>query len=86
MTFDFSFQQPTHYLTISSHNDDQIDASGDGEKVQLKKLVGQMKTNLCNISILSEPDLELLSNMDPNSVADITGREFVDQLKETSGR
>lgn len=60
--------------------------SGDVEKVQLKKLVGQMKTNLCNISILSEPDLELLSNMDPNSVADITGRDFVEQLKETSGR
>lgn len=78
--------QPTHYLTISSHgSDDTIDSAGT-EKVQLKKLVGQMKTNLCNISILSEPDLELLSNMDPNSVADITGRDFVEQLKETSGR
>lgn len=72
-------------MTISSHNDDTTDGS-DVEKVHLKKLVGQMKTNLCNISILSEPDLELLSNMDPNSVADITGRDFVEQLKETSGR
>ncbi|CRK89211.1 CLUMA_CG002970, isoform A [Clunio marinus] len=76
---------PTHYLTISSHSGDTIDC-GDVEKVHLKKLVGQMKSNLCNISILSEPDLELLSNMDPNSVADITGRDFVEQLKETSGR
>lgn len=82
----FFFLQPTHYLTISSeHSNDTID-SGPVEKVQLKKLVGQMKTNLCNISILSEPDLELLSNMDPNSVVDITGRDFVETLKETSGR
>lgn len=84
--FFFVFSQPTHYLTITSHNsEDSIDGS-DVEKVHLKKLVGQMKTNLCNISILSEPDLELLSNMDPNHVADITGRDFVEQLKETSGR
>lgn len=45
-----------------------------------------MKTNLCNVSVLSEPDLELLSNMDPNSVADITGKDFIEQLKEASGR
>lgn len=49
-------------------------------------MVRQLKTNLCNVSILSDPDLELLSNMDPNSVADITGKEFVEQLKEASGR
>lgn len=87
--FFFCSLQPTHYLTISSHGSneiDSIDSAGNGEKVHLKKLVGQMKSNLCNISILSEPDLELLSNMDPNEVADITGRDFVEQLKETSGR
>ena len=77
--------QPTHYVTITTHSTDNTD-SGDCEKIHLKKLVGQLKTNLCNVSILSEPDLELLSNMDPNSVADITGKEFVEQLKEASGR
>lgn len=82
----FRPSQPTHYLTITSHNSDDTIDSGDVEKVHLKKLVGKMKTNLCNISILSEPDLELLSNMDPNNVADITGLEFVETLKETSGR
>ncbi|CAO1426244.1 unnamed protein product [Diamesa serratosioi] len=76
---------PTHYVTITTHSADDTD-SGDCEKIHLKKLVGQLKTNLCNVSILSEPDLELLSNMDPNSVADITGKEFVEQLKEASGR
>jgi hypothetical protein len=69
---------------------DAIDSAGNkgvgGERVHLKKLVGQMKSNLCNISILSDNDLELLSNFDSNEVADITGRDFVEQLKETSGR
>lgn len=36
--------------------------------------------------MLSEPDLELLSNMDPNHVADVTGKDFIEQLKEASGR
>lgn len=56
------------------------------EQVHLKKIVGQLKNNLCNVSVLSEPDLELLSNMDPNSLADITGKDFMEQLKEASGR
>lgn len=45
-----------------------------------------MKSNICNVSVLSEPDLELLSNMDPNHVADVTGKDFIEQLKEASGR
>lgn len=56
------------------------------EKIHLKKLVGQLKNNLCSVSVLSEPDLEMLSNMDPNSVADIVGKDFIEQLKETTGR
>lgn len=79
--------QPTHYVTITTHNEtgDMTD-SPEVERIHLKKLVAQMKSNLCNVSVLSEPDLELLSNMDPNSVADITGRDFIEQLKEASGR
>lgn len=38
------------------------------------------------MSVLSEPDLEMITNMDPNSVADITGKDFIEQLKEVSGR
>lgn len=76
---------PTHYVTITTHKDsgDTTD-SPEVERIHLKKLVAQMKSNLCNVSVLSEPDLELLSNMDPNSVADITGRDFIEQLKEAS--
>lgn len=54
--------------------------------MHLKKIVGQLKNNLYNVSVLSEPDLEMITNMDPNSVADITGKDFIEQLKEVSGR
>ncbi|CRK89214.1 CLUMA_CG002973, isoform A [Clunio marinus] len=78
---------PTQYLTITTHNsDDEGIESGDVEKVHLKKLISLLKTNLCNVSILSEPDLELLSNLDPNSVADVITKDYVEQLKEASGR
>lgn len=56
------------------------------ERVHLKKIVSQLKNNLYNVSVLSEPDLEMITNMDPNSVADITGKDFIEQLKEVSGR
>ncbi|XP_055591076.1 uncharacterized protein LOC129743134, partial [Uranotaenia lowii] len=78
---------PTHYVTITTRRESgDITDSPEVERIHLKKLVAQMKSNLCNVSVLSEPDLELLSNMDPNSVADITGRDFIEQLKEASGR
>lgn len=80
---------PTQYLTITTHrNSDATDGTGgfgEFEKVHLKKLVQQIQSNMGTISILSEPDLELLSNMDPNSVADIQ-KEFTGQVKEASGR
>lgn len=78
---------PTHYVTITTHKESSSGDTTDSpevERIHLKKLVAQMKSNLCNVSVLSEPDLELLSNMDPNSVADITGRDFIEQLKEAS--
>ncbi|XP_052873316.1 DNA fragmentation factor subunit alpha [Anopheles cruzii] len=86
----FSDQQwvdPTHYVTITTRRDSSdVTDSPEVERIHLKKLVSHMKTNVCNVSVLSEPDLELLSNMDPNSFADITGKDFVEQLKEASGR
>lgn len=56
------------------------------ERVHLKKIVGQLRNNICNVSVLSDPDLEMLSNMDPTNMADITGIDFIEQLKEVSGR
>ncbi|EDW00727.1 GH20858 [Drosophila grimshawi] len=40
---------------------------------RLRKLVGKLQQNLLN-----DADLDKLSNMDPNSLADITGREIKD--------
>lgn len=37
-----------------------------------------MKTNV----VLSDNDLELLSNMDVDNVADLIGEDLVEQLKE----
>lgn len=79
--------QPTHYVTITTRREsaDTTDFA-DVERVHLKKIVGQLKNNVCNVSVLSDPDLEMLSNMDPNSFTDITGKDFMEQLKEVSGR
>lgn len=73
-------------MTITTHNPDDTIDNGEVEKIHLKKLISLLKTNLCNVSILSEPDLELLSNLDPNSVADVITKDYVEQLKEASGR
>lgn len=78
---------PTQYITVTTHrNSDTTDGLGEVEKVHLKKLVQQISNNMGTISILSEPELEMLANMDPNSFTDITGREFTGQVKEVSGR
>ena len=74
------------YLTITTHNSDELINNEDVEKIHLKKLITLLKTNLCNVSILSEPDLELLSNLDPTSVSDVLTKEYVEQLKVASSR
>lgn len=62
----------------------------DGGKVEpeLANLVGKLKHNLCHVSLLRGPDLELLSDMDPDSLDDMTflDKIFLEQLKEASGR
>lgn len=72
-------------ITTRRNSADTTD-SPDVERVHLKKIVSQLKNNLYNVSVLSEPDLEMITNMDPNSVADITGKDFIEQLKDVSGR
>lgn len=78
--------QPTQYLTITTHNADDSIEDNDVEKIHLKKLLSLLKTNLCNVSVLSEADLELLSNLDPNSVSDVITKDYVKQLKAASSR
>lgn len=78
----FLFPQPSQQYEQSRFNGDSIDSS---EKMNIKKLVGHMKTSV----VLSDNELELLSNMDMDNVADLVGEDFMEQLKEikeNSGR
>lgn len=65
---------------------DQVDDAKGGP--ELAGLVGKLKHNLCHVSLLGGPELELLSDMDPESLVDITfpDKIFLEQLKEASGR
>lgn len=74
---------PTHYVTISSHREYADTTDSVAETNRIKKLVGQLQSNLCNVSVMSDPDLDSLSNMDPNSLVDITGKDFMEQLKDS---
>ncbi|KAH8362342.1 hypothetical protein KR200_000324, partial [Drosophila serrata] len=60
---------------------DITDAS-NSESARIRQLVGQLQNNLCNVSVMNDADLDSLSNMDPNSLVDITGKEFMEQLKD----
>ena len=66
---------------------DQLD-DGKGTGPELAGLVGKLKHNLCHVSLLGGAELELLSDMDPDSLVDITfpDKIFLEQLKEASGR
>lgn len=68
-----------------------LDQTDDvGEKGQVANLVGRLQHNLCHISLLGGQDLEMLSDMDPDSLADIVtdrdNRIFLEHIKEASGR
>lgn len=69
---------------------DQTDDIGLEGKGQVANLVGRLQHNLCHISLLGGQDLELLSDMDPDSLADIVtdkdNRIFLEHIKEASGR
>lgn len=85
--FCFFLLQPSHYVAVTNPND-QTDATMTdvaAKTARIKQLVGQLQNNLCNVSVMSDPDLDSLSNMDPNSLVDITGKDFMEQLKD-SGR
>ncbi|XP_017125404.1 DNA fragmentation factor subunit alpha [Drosophila elegans] len=88
---------PTHYVTITTpHGSDVGTGNGDpatggegdttdannSESARIRQLVGQLQNNLCNVSVMNDADLDSLSNMDPNSLVDITGKEFMEQLKD----
>ncbi|XP_050309215.1 DNA fragmentation factor subunit alpha-like [Anthonomus grandis grandis] len=85
LTSNQKWSPPYPSCKLTKDNKDQVDdARGD----ELAGLVGRLKTNICHLSLLGGPELELLSDMDPESLADLTypDKIFLDQLKEASGR
>ncbi|XP_044739653.1 DNA fragmentation factor subunit alpha-like [Chrysoperla carnea] len=66
---------------------DQVDDI-NGSHMELAGLVDRLQSNVCHVSLLSSKELELLSDMDPDSLDDIQDPDkiFLEQLKEASGR
>lgn len=63
-------------------NGDQVDG-GRG----IQGLLNRLQSDIGHVSLLGGCELELLSDMDPDSLTDIVpDRVFLDQLKEASGR
>ncbi|KAL6444568.1 hypothetical protein ACFW04_002000 [Cataglyphis niger] len=73
---------------------DDVDAEGSSRSDKIRRrrmpiepLVSSLHGDPSHISLLGGNDLELLSDMDPDSLADIVpDRLFLEQLKEASGR
>lgn len=65
---------------------DEVDDGKGGP--ELADIVDKLKHNICHVSLLGGAELELLSDMDPESLVDITfpDKIFLEQLKEASGR
>lgn len=62
---------------------DETDASGRG----LEGLLSRLQSDIGHVSVLGGCELELLSDMDPDSLTDIVpDKVFLDQIKEASGR
>ncbi|XP_012219060.1 DNA fragmentation factor subunit alpha-like [Linepithema humile] len=71
---------------------DNVEGSSRIDKIRRRRtpiepLVSSLHGDPSHISLLGGNDLELLSDMDPDSLADIVpDRLFLEQLKEASGR
>ncbi|KYM97028.1 PREDICTED: DNA fragmentation factor subunit alpha-like [Cyphomyrmex costatus] len=77
------------------HIVDDVDNAEGGSRIDkirrrrtpIEPLVSSLHGDPSHISLLGGNDLELLSDMDPDSLADIVpDRHFLEQLKEASGR
>ncbi|XP_039289286.1 DNA fragmentation factor subunit alpha-like [Nilaparvata lugens] len=63
------------------------DRCGGGRDGAVRPLLSRIHGDVAHVSMLGGQELELLSDMDPDSLTDIIpDRSFLDQLKEASGR
>ncbi|XP_031628883.1 DNA fragmentation factor subunit alpha-like [Contarinia nasturtii] len=75
---------PAKYIVKTSRSSgDMTDSTIHGRCVNLRNIVLQLKNDLTNISVLSDPELQMITNMDNETEED---EEFVHRLKEVSTR
>lgn len=79
----------SRYIVVD--NVDNANRTGDESSGRysssIQPLVSTLRSDPSHISLLGGNDLELLSDMNPDSLADIVpDRLFLEQLKEASGR
>ncbi|KZC12558.1 DNA fragmentation factor subunit alpha, partial [Dufourea novaeangliae] len=85
-----SSKAASRYIVVDDVDNIESDSRG-GElrrcRPPIEPLVSSLHGDPSHISLLGGSDLELLSDMDPDSLADIVpDRIFLEQLKEASGR
>ncbi|XP_058798565.1 DNA fragmentation factor subunit alpha-like isoform X1 [Phymastichus coffea] len=57
------------------------------EAIQMDSILSFIRNDISDVSLLNETELEMLSDMNPDSVADIiSDKSFLEQLKEASSR
>ncbi|KAG7198204.1 hypothetical protein KM043_005613 [Ampulex compressa] len=81
----------SRYIVVDDVDNNMEGASRSDEirrrRPPLEPLISSLHGDPSHISLLGGNDLELLSDMDPDSLADIVpDRIFLEQLKEASGR
>lgn len=74
------------WLPLSPPYDFNIEVDDGIAKVeaQITELIAKLRNNVSMLSLLREPELELISDMDPDSLDDLTffDKKFLGQLKE----
>ncbi|XP_034937167.1 DNA fragmentation factor subunit alpha-like [Chelonus insularis] len=84
-----SAKTPSRYVVVDNidNTDHPSDESTRRYRSPIEPLVSTLHGDPSHISLLGGNDLELLSDMDPDSLADIVpDRLFLEQLKQASGR
>lgn len=82
----------SRYIIVDDVDNTEGSSKGGGDGLKrgrppIEPLVSSLHGDPSHISLLGGNDLELLSDMDPDSLADIVpDRLFLEQLKEASGR
>ncbi|KAK7605254.1 hypothetical protein V9T40_007112 [Parthenolecanium corni] len=74
---------PSEYNYLQKYGKDDVDSSGS----DLVQLLGRIRNDAGHLMMLGGKELELLSDMDPDSLGDIIqDRQFLGEVKEASSR